>query len=62
MFERAWEYECPECGARISSGFPDPICPIPTCGAVLDVLIAPEPTDQEVAEMLAEAEELVSFS
>ncbi|MCC6743451.1 MAG: hypothetical protein IT175_06285 [Acidobacteria bacterium] len=54
-----WDYRCPECGARIVSGWADPICPVPTCEAVLDVVSAPEPSEQDASRMIQAAEALL---
>lgn len=41
-----YEYACPECGARVSSGWADPVCPV--CGAPMRVLAEPDPPRSEV--------------
>lgn len=51
-----WEYACPECGVHVVSGWADPVCPNPRCGAALTLLRSPEPTPEDVERVLAEAE------
>lgn len=54
-----YEYACPECGARVSSGWADPVCPIPTCGAPMRLLAGPEPAPEEIEQVIREAEGLL---
>lgn len=52
-----WEFECSNCGARISSGWFDPICNI--CGEYLITLSHPEPTEEDIQKVLEEAEKIL---
>jgi len=54
-----WEYICPNCGARISSGWADPVCPIPNCGSLLNLISGPKPSDSDVQEIIEEAERIL---
>lgn len=49
-----YEYRCPACGARVSSGWAYPICPMPNCGEVLQLLSGPEPTEADLHALDAE--------
>ena len=56
----SWEYECDECGARVSSGWADHACPMPTCGAVMRLVSGPEPSPSDVADVVRGAEKLLA--
>lgn len=49
-----WEYVCPACGVRVSSGWADPVCPIASCREIMDLVSGPEPSREEVERVLAE--------
>lgn len=52
--------ECPDCGARVSSGYFDPVCPV--CGGVLMILSHPEPTFPELKRVIQMAESFLDPS
>lgn len=56
-FSGGWEFECLNCGARISSGWFDPICPV--CKEYLMMLSYPKPSEKDIKNMLREAERIL---
>jgi hypothetical protein len=52
-----WDYLCPACGARVSSGWADQVCPMPGCHEILDLVSGPSPSREEIDRVLREAED-----
>lgn len=55
-----WEYVCPGCGAHVSSGWADPVCPIGNCGEIMDLVRGPDPSREEVERVFAEMKAILN--